>query len=530
MLRRALISVSDKSGLIDFARGLHECGVEIVSTGGTAAVLAEAGIPVIPVDRITGFPEILDGRVKTLHPLIHGGILGRRDLPRHRRQMKEHGIEPIDLVVVNLYPFRATVSQPDVTLKEAVENIDIGGPAMVRSAAKNYRDVLVIVNPERYPEVLAALREGAEIDENRRLALAVEAFRHTAFYDSVISEYLGALVDEGLLAFPSELTLAFEKAATLRYGENPHQRAAFYRDPLPAGPALARAEQLQGKELSYNNLNDAQAAWALAAEFAEPAAVAVKHANPCGVAVAETPAKAYRQAYDADPVSIFGGIVALNRSVDAETARALTEVFLEVVIAPDFTPEALELLAAKKNLRLLRVAFPEAGVAGDSPAAAGPALACPPRRLDLRRVDGGLLLQEADTAGASPSEWLCVTKARPTPDDLFELLFAWKVVKHVKSNAIVVSKGGRTLGIGAGQTNRVDAVRIALNHAGDAAKGAYLASDAFFPFADSIEAAAAAGIRAIVQPGGSVRDEESVRAADAHGMIMMFTGRRHFRH
>ncbi len=523
MIRRALLSVSDKRGIVEFARGLAGLGVEIVSTGGTSAVLREAGIPVTSIEGLTGFPEILDGRVKTLHPKVHGGILGRRDLPEHRRQMEEHGIVPIDLVAVNLYPFRATVSRPGVTLEEAIENIDIGGPSMVRSAAKNHRDVIVVVNPDRYGQILDELRARGDVDAATRLVLAVEAFRHTAFYDALISEYLGAQAGSGLLDFPRELTLAFEKVEALRYGENPHQRAAFYRDPLPAGPALAAAEQLQGKELSYNNLNDAHAAWALVWEFAEPAAVAVKHANPCGVAVAGTPAEAYRKAHDADPVSIFGGIVALNRPVDGEAARAMAEVFLEVVIAPDFTAEAREVLRAKKNLRLLKAAPPEH--AGAWRGAGGP-----PRLIDLRRVDGGLLIQEADPPGADPGEWRCVSRVRPEPADLAELLFAWKVVKHVKSNAIVVARGGQTLGVGAGQMNRVDAARIALRQAGAAARGAYLASDAFFPFPDVVEAAAAAGIRAIVQPGGSIRDEESVRAADAHGLVMMFTGRRHFKH
>ncbi len=522
MIKRALLSVSDKQGIVEFARGLAELGVEIVSTGGTAAVLQEAGVVVTPVDQVTGFPEILDGRVKTLHPLVHGGILARRDLPRHRRQMAEHGIMPIDLVAVNLYPFRATVSKPGVRLEEAIENIDIGGPAMIRSAAKNHRDVIVVVNPERYAFVLSALRAGGDLDEAVRLALAVEAFQHTAFYDALIGEYLGARAGAGLLDFPRELTLAFEKVAPLRYGENPHQRAAFYRDPLPAGSTLASAEQLQGKELSYNNLNDAQAAWALVREFAEPACVAVKHANPCGVGLDETLVKAYGKAYAADPVSIFGGILAFNRPLDGQTAHALADVFLEVIIAPEFTPEAREMLVARKNLRLLRVPLP--GGAGGVPNE------CPPRPFELRRVDGGLLLQESDAPGASPAEWHCATRARPTEDDLLELLFAWKVVKHVKSNAIVVAAGRQTLGIGAGQTNRVDAARIALRQAGERARGAYLASDAFFPFADTVEAAAEAGIRAVVQPGGSVRDEESIRVADERGLIMLFTGRRHFRH
>ncbi len=518
-VKRALISVSDKTGVIDLARGLHELGVEVISTGGTAKALGEAGVPVTPISDVTGFPEILDGRVKTLHPKVHGGLLGRRDLEAHRRQMAEHGIAPIDLVAVNLYPFRATVGRPGVTLEEAVENIDIGGPSMVRSAAKNHRDVIVLVNPVRYPEVLRALRERGDLEPERRLALAVEAFRHTAFYDAVIAEYLGGVAGMGWRTFPAELTLAFERAYPLRYGENPHQEAAFYRDPLGNGSVLAAAKQLQGKELSYNNLNDAQAAWALVNEFSEPAAVAVKHANPCGVATASSLAEAYRRAYAADPVSIFGGILAFNRPVDGETAMALADVFLEVIIAPGFTPEARDTLERKRNLRLLEVGAPEDGAAG-----------VPPRDFDLRRIEGGLLLQGADAPGAETEAWKCVTRARPEGRDLEELAFAWKVVKHVKSNAIVVAKGMQTLGVGAGQMNRIDAARIALRHAGERGRGAYLASDAFFPFPDVVEEAAAAGLRAIVQPGGSVRDEESVRLADEKGLIMLFTGKRHFRH
>lgn len=522
-----MISVSDKTGVVDLARGLHELGVEVISTGGTAKALGEAGVPVTPISDVTGFPEILDGRVKTLHPKVHGGLLGRRDLEEHRRQMAEHGIAPIDLVAVNLYPFRATVSRPGVTLEEAVENIDIGGPSMVRSAAKNHRDVIVLVNPERYPEVLQALRERGDLAPERRLALAVEAFRHTAFYDAVIAEYLGGVAGRGWRSFPAELTLAFERAYPLRYGENPHQEAAFYRDPLGDGAVLAAAKQLQGKELSYNNLNDAQAAWALVKEFGDPAAVAVKHANPCGVATASSLAEAYRRAYAADPVSIFGGILAFNRTVDGETAMALADVFLEVIIAPGFSAEARDTLERKRNLRLLEVGgAPAGGGAG----AAGASPAPPARDFDLRRIEGGLLLQGADAPGAAPHEWKCVTRARPEGRDLEELAFAWKVVKHVKSNAIVVAKGMQTLGVGAGQMNRIDAARIALRHAGERARGAHLASDAFFPFPDVVEEAAAAGIRAIVQPGGSVRDEESIRLADEKGLIMLFTGRRHFRH
>ncbi|MEW5762141.1 MAG: bifunctional phosphoribosylaminoimidazolecarboxamide formyltransferase/IMP cyclohydrolase [Bacillota bacterium] len=514
-MRRALVSVSDKTGVVDFARGLVALGWEVVSTGGTAKVLREAGLPVIYVTEVTGFPEILGGRVKTLHPNLHGGILALRT-PEHLNQLRELAITPIDLVAVNLYPFKATISRPHVTPAEAIENIDIGGPAMIRAAAKNHRHVIVVVNPARYGEVLAALERGGDVDPELRLVLAREAFRHTAHYDAVIAAYLNELAAEPEV-FPAEAAFPFELAGILRYGENPHQRAAFYRDVRARGASVGSAVQLHGKELSYNNILDLDAALGLVREFVEPAAVVVKHTNPCGAATAATLAEAYRKAFAGDPVSAFGGIVALNREVDGETAAAMAGIFLEAVIAPAFSPEALDILKQKKNLRLL---------------AAGPldAARYPGAGLQLRRVGGGLLVQEPDDIVLGEGELRVVTRRQPTPEEMAELHFAFRVVKHVKSNAIVVSKGRQVLGVGAGQMNRVGAARLALEHAGEKARGAVLASDAFFPFPDTVEEAARAGIAAIIQPGGSVRDAEAIQAADAHGIAMVFTGVRHFRH
>jgi phosphoribosylaminoimidazolecarboxamide formyltransferase/IMP cyclohydrolase len=508
-VRRALLSVYDKAGLIELAGGLVAAGVELVSTGGTDAALRRANLPVVPVEEVTGLPELLDGRVKTLHPKIHGGILADRNRPEHLAELERAGIAPFDLVVVNLYPFAATVARPGVTRAEASEQIDIGGPSMIRSAAKNHESVAVVTDPGQYGAVLAQLRElgGTTLEFRRRLA--VEAFAATARYDAQIYRYLA-----GEEPFPAHLFLHFTRQQALRYGENPHQRAAFYRDDLPAGRSLVHAVQLGGKELSYNNLNDADAALAAVAEFDGPAAVAVKHTNPCGAAEAETLAEAFRRAAAADPVSIFGGIVALNREVDEETAQELARIFLEVILAPGFSPAARETLQAKRNLRLLQV--PPRGEA---------------ERLDLRRVAGGLLVQEADLALLPPEEELkVVTRRAPSPEEWEELRFAWKVVKHVKSNAIVVAKGRQTLGIGGGQVNRIDPTRYALQRAGEAARGAVLASDAFFPLPDVVEAAAAAGIAALIQPGGSLRDGESIAAAEAAGLAMVFTGLRHFRH
>jgi phosphoribosylaminoimidazolecarboxamide formyltransferase/IMP cyclohydrolase len=511
-VKRALISVSDKTGVVEFARGLTELGVEIISTGGTAGALREAGIPVVSVSDVTGFPEILDGRVKTLHPAVHGGILALRT-DEHLKQIKEHGIAPVDLVAVNLYPFRETVARPGVTLAEAIENIDIGGPSMVRSAAKNYRYVLVVVNPARYGEILAALREGGP-GEELRLSLAGEAFAHTAMYDTAIAAYFDGLVNPGEM-FPRVFNISVERAQSLRYGENPHQKAAFYRDPAVSGPCAGNAVQLAGKELSYNNILDLNAALELVREFDRPAAVIIKHNNPCGCACAPEPAEAYRRALEADPVSAFGGIVAFNRPVDAATAEEMAEIFLEAVIAPGYDEEALAVLQKRAGLRVLATGDQACGSTD---------------RLDMRKVNGGLLVQETDREVLRRPELKVVTRRQPDEEELAELIFAMTVVKHVKSNAIVVARGRRLIGVGAGQMNRVGSARIALEQAGTRAMGAVLASDAFFPFRDTVDEASRAGITAIIQPGGSVRDDESVQAADEHNLAMVFTGMRHFKH
>lgn len=508
-VKRALLSVSDKTGLVEFAKVLHELGVEIISTGGTMKTLRAAGIPVTYVSDITGFPEIMDGRVKTLNPLIHGGILAIRDNEAHLAAMAKHGIGAIDLVAVNLYPFGQTVAKPDATLADAVENIDIGGPAMIRAAAKNFSYVTVIVNPARYNDVAAALTAGS-VSPAMRMALAKEAFGHTAEYDAAISRYLAGQCGEGL--FPDKLQLVYNKSNALRYGENPHQQAAVYRD-SGSSSGIASARQLHGKELSFNNLVDLEAAWNLVCEFSEPAAVIVKHTNPCGTGIGATIAEAYQKAFDADPVSAFGGIIALNKQVDGAAAGKISSLFVEAIIAPEFTSEALDILTAKKNIRLL-----EAGANS------------PNIQLDLKKISGGLLVQQADSSTDSEDSWQTVTKKQLTAEQSKQLAFAWKVVKHVKSNAIVVADNNQTLGVGAGQMNRVGSAEIALKQAGEKAKGAVMASDAFFPFGDTVEAAAQAGITAIIQPGGSLRDEESIAAADKYGIAMVFTGIRHFKH
>ncbi|SMB99821.1 IMP cyclohydrolase [Thermanaeromonas toyohensis ToBE] len=510
--RWALLSVWDKTGLVEFARGLVELGWKLLSTGGTARVLEEAGLPVTHVQEVTGFPEILDGRVKTLHPRIHAGILARRT-PEHLKQLEELGIGTIDLVAVNLYPFRETVARPGVTTEEAIDTIDIGGPAMVRAAAKNHEYVTVIVNPSRYSQVLAQLRERGEVDLFTRRMLAAEAFAHTAAYDAAIALYWQREI-YGREHLPSFFFLVGEKIQDLRYGENPHQRAAFYRLPGMGSGTLAGSLKLQGKELSYNNLMDLDAAWNLVREFHDPAVAIIKHTNPCGVALGETPAIAYCKALQADPVSAFGGIVGCNRPVDKEMAQEMVKIFLEAVIAPFFTPEALEVLKAKPQVRLV--------AAGEGQ---GEGLSW-----QVRPVSGGFLVQEPDVYDFAEQELKVVTQRKPTEEELKDLLFAWKVVKHVKSNAIVVAKDGVTLGVGAGQMNRVGAARIALEQAKEKARGAILASDAFFPFADTVEEAAKAGITAIIQPGGSIRDEESIACANKYGLAMVFTGVRHFRH
>lgn len=510
-IKRAMISVSDKTGVVEFARGLAELGVEIVSTGGTAKTLREAGVPVTYISDVTGFPEILGGRVKTLHPNVHGGILALRNR-EHLGQLKEHNITPIDLVAVNLYPFRETIAKPGVTLADAVENIDIGGPTMVRSAAKNFENVLVVVNPARYMEVLDAMRGGGA-GSDLRMDLAREAFAHTSSYDAAITAYLEGITSKEL--FPPTMNTPVKRAQVLRYGENPHQQAAFYRDPSITGPCVGNAMQISGKELSYNNILDLNSAFELVREFSEPAAVIVKHNNPCGCACAGGPAEAYRKALEADPVSAYGGIAAYNCDVDAETAAEMAKIFLEAVIAPGYEEGALKILKAKANLRLL-VTGELTGQTND--------------RLEVRKVNGGLLVQEADREVLRLPELKVVTKRQPTKEEMDGLIFAMTVVKHVKSNAIVITRERCLVGVGAGQMNRVGSARIATEQAGDKARGAVLGSDAFFPFNDTVLQAAKAGITAIIQPGGSIRDEESIKAADENGIAMVFTGMRHFKH
>jgi phosphoribosylaminoimidazolecarboxamide formyltransferase/IMP cyclohydrolase len=517
---QALLSVSDKSGLVDFAGGLHRLGVRLLSTGGTAKALAEAGLPVVEVGDYTGFPEMLDGRVKTLHPKVHGGILARRDTPAHLAALEKHSIPTIDLVVVNLYPFRETVASPGCTLEHAIENIDIGGPAMVRSAAKNWRHVGVVVDPGDYDALLSELAlRGTALSVETRFALARKAFSHTAAYDGAISNWLTARGPDGASAtFPDRFNLQVAKIQDLRYGENPHQQAAFYRDARPASGTLATFRQLQGKELSYNNIADSDAAWECAKTFAEPACVIVKHANPCGVAIAGSPREAYGKALATDPTSAFGGIIAFNTPVDATTLEAVAAQFLEVLIAPGYTPDALALIAQKKNVRVLEIALPGAP---------------PPVPLDLKRVGGGLLLQTADVRNIRADELKVVTRIAPTASQLTDLMFAWRVAKFVKSNAIVFCAGGRTLGVGAGQMSRVDSTRIAAmkaGHAGLSLAGSVVASDAFFPFRDGLDVVADNGAVAVIQPGGSMRDDEVIAAADERGIAMVFTGVRHFRH
>jgi phosphoribosylaminoimidazolecarboxamide formyltransferase/IMP cyclohydrolase len=513
-IARALLSVYDKNGVIDLARGLRAADVALLATGGTFRLLLENDIEVTEVATHTGYPEMLDGRVKTLHPRIHGGILGRRDNPTDQKQMAEQDILPIDLVVVNLYPFSATIAKPNVTMEEAIENIDIGGPAMLRSAAKNFRDVVVVCDPDDYPEILTGIKNG-EVSETRRMALAQKVFTHTSEYDRAVAAYFSdkAVSDP----FPDRLTLQFEKVQTLRYGENPHQKAAIYRS--NGGGGIAAAKQLWGKEMSYNNFLDIHSAYELVKEFSEPACVIVKHNNPCGVATSQNLAEAYLKARSCDPVSAFGGVVAFNRPIDLEAASAMSQTFTEVVIAPEMSPDALTLFQKKKDLRVL---------------AAGAGSHCTRNQLDLRRISGGLLLQQADTAMISdPASLKTVGNRTPTAEEWASLLFAWRVCKHVKSNAIVFAKEGQSIGIGAGQMSRVDSVRLAALKAQDQkaeTTGCVMASDAFFPFRDGIDAAAKSGITAVIQPGGSIRDAEVIAAANEHDMAMVLTGVRHFRH
>lgn len=517
-IQRALISVSDKTGIVDFAKRLAALGVEIISTGGTSALLVENGVPVVGISDVTGFPEIMDGRVKTLHPAVHSGLLAVRDNAEHESQLKELGFDYIDLVVVNLYPFAQTIARPKVAYEEAIENIDIGGPTMLRSAAKNHASVTVVVDSADYGTVIEQLEAQGDTDLPTRKRLAAKVFRHTAAYDALISQYLTEQAGE---VFPERYTVTYEKVQELRYGENPHQAASFYRDSLSQPGNITTAEQLHGKELSYNNINDANAALQIVKEFDEPAVVAVKHMNPCGVGIGATIVEAYKKAYEADPTSIFGGIIAANRTIDEPTAQLLHEIFLEIVIAPDFTTEALDLLRKKKNIRLLRLGDAELGK-GTASSASAPRL--------ITSVEGGMLIQESDRRQLELSELKVVTERQPTDEELTQLLFAWKVVKHVKSNAIVLARDNMTIGVGAGQMNRVGAARIAIEQAGEKASGSVLASDAFFPMGDTVELAAQAGIKAIIQPGGSIKDEESIAAADKHGIAMVFTGVRHFKH
>jgi phosphoribosylaminoimidazolecarboxamide formyltransferase / IMP cyclohydrolase len=509
--KRALISVSDKSGIVEFAKSLVELGFEIVSTGGTKKSLQENGVPVMGVSDVTGFPEILEGRVKTLNPYIHGGLLAKHGEESHQQQLAEHHITPIQVVCVNLYPFKETISKQDATVEDAIENIDIGGPAMLRASAKNHEYVTVLVDPSDYATVLTELKENGATSKETRRRLAAKVFRHTAAYDSLISQYMTELVQEET---PENITVTYELAQGLRYGENPHQKAAFYRKPLGSKFSIAHAKQLHGKELSYNNINDADAALQIINEFSEPAAVAVKHMNPCGVGTGESIFTAFEKAFEADTVSIFGGIIALNREVDECTARKLHEIFLEIIIAPSFSTEALEILQAKKNLRLLTVPFEKQST--------------PDKK--LVSVQGGLLVQEEDYFTLDHAELRVVTKREPSAQEWKSLKLGWKVVKHVKSNAIVVAKDEMTIGIGAGQMNRVGSAKIALEQAGEKANGAAMASDAFFPMDDTVEAAAKAGVTAIIQPGGSIRDEDSIKKADEYGIAMVFTGIRHFKH
>ena len=518
-IARALLSVSDKAGLIEFARGLAALGVSLLSTGGTAKALAAAGIAVAEVDAYTGFPEMLDGRVKTLHPKVHAGILARRDSTEHMATLAGHDIPPIDLVVVNLYPFRETVAKAGCTLDHAIENIDIGGPTLVRAAAKNYAGVGVVVDPGDYPALLAELRtNGGRLSDQTRFGLAQKAFSHTAAYDGAISNYLTARDAAGApRPFPDRFNWQGTKLQDLRYGENPHQQAAFYRDEAPAAGTIATARQLQGKELSFNNIADSDAAWECVKSFGETACVIVKHANPCGVATGPTPLAAYRKALATDPTSAFGGIIAFNREVDAETAEAVGAQFVEVLIAPSFTAEALERNTRKANVRVLKLAL----------------AVIPERAWDSKRVGGGMLIQTPDVDNLAAGELKVVTKKRPTAAQLADLLFAWRVARFVKSNAIVYCAGGATLGIGAGQMSRVDSTRIAALKAvsaGLSLAGSVVASDAFFPFRDGLDVAADNGAIAVIQPGGSMRDAEVIAAADERGIAMVFTGIRHFRH
>ena len=510
---RALLSVSDKTGIVEFARELENLGVTIISTGGTHKKLEESGIAVTGISDVTGFPECLDGRVKTLHPAVHGGILAMRDKPEHMKQLADLGIETIDIVAINLYPFKETILKPGVTLEDAIENIDIGGPTMLRSAAKNHKDVVVICDPADYETVIDELKKNKTVSYDTKYRLALKVFQHTAAYDAMISDYLRKQIGAEL---PDNLTVTFEKVQELRYGENPHQKASYYKEIQPADGSLVKAEQLHGKELSFNNINDTNGALAALREFSEPTVVAVKHANPCGVGTGSDIYTAYKRAYDCDPTSIFGGIVAANRPIDKATAEEINKIFIEIVIAPDFTDEAMEILTQKKNIRLLKLPDIE------NKEAAG--------EIDIKKVSGGLLVQGVDDILFDENALNVVTDRAPTEKEMEDLRLAMKVVKHIKSNGIVIAKDQATVGIGPGQVNRIWAVENAIRQANTSLEGSVLASDAFFPFDDCVTAAAKAGVTAIIQPGGSIRDQESIDKANELGIAMVFCGIRHFKH
>ena len=512
MKKRALVSVSDKSGIVEFCQRLSACGYEIISTGGTAKALKEAGLPVIGISELTGFPECLDGRVKTLHPVVHAGLLAMRSNPEHMQQIADLGINTIDIVAVNLYPFKQTIMKEGVTFAEAVENIDIGGPTMIRAAAKNYQDVAVVVDPADYERVLSELEAG-EITLDTKKYLQYKVYAHTAVYDSMISGYLAQQLG---IRYPETVTFAYEKTQDMRYGENPHQGASYYSEVFPRAGSLSKAKQLWGKELSYNNINDANGALELVKEFLEPCVVACKHANPCGVGTGATIYEAYVKAYEADPVSIFGGILAINGVVDEATANEISKIFIEIVIAEGFTPEALEILTKKKNIRLLEL--PDIKAAREATA------------YDMKKVYGGLLVQDYDNTLFAEENVRVVTKRAPTEAEMQALLFNWKVVKHTKSNAIVIGNADKTTGIGMGQTNRIWAAQQAIEHAGENASGSVMASDAFFPFPDVVAECVKAGITAVIQPGGSKNDQMSIDACDEAGIAMIFVGDRHFKH
>ncbi|MDI1237780.1 MAG: bifunctional phosphoribosylaminoimidazolecarboxamide formyltransferase/IMP cyclohydrolase [Polaromonas sp.] len=525
MRMNALISVSDKTGIVDFARALHALGIKLISTGGTARLLAEEKLPVTEVAELTGFPEMLDGRVKTLHPMVHGGLLARRDVPEHMAALKAHGIDTIDLLVVNLYPFEATVAKTGCTLEDAIENIDIGGPAMVRSAAKNWKDVGVLTDASQYDGVLQELKTAGKLADATKFALSVAAFNRISQYDGAISDYLSGIQPDGSHSlFPAQANGRFVKVQDLRYGENAHQQAALYRDLYPAPGSLVTARQLQGKELSYNNIADADAAWECVKSFSGPACVIVKHANPCGVAVGKDALEAYSKAFKTDPTSAFGGIIALNCTLDVAAAQQISKQFVEVLMAPGFTPEALEVFKTKVNVRILQIDLPPGG---------NTAWQQGRNLMDIKRVGSGLLMQTADNHELALADIKVVSKLQPTPAQLQDLMFSWKVAKYVKSNAIVFCADGMTMGVGAGQMSRLDSARIAsikAGHAGLSLKGTAVASDAFFPFRDGLDVVVDAGANCVIQPGGSMRDQEVIDAADERGVVMVLSGVRHFRH